>query len=106
MGIACDKRVAVKARVLGRIGYHKQPRLENGMGTDGDIERGLADAKPKLSLEPLTMVFDQVDDSDGGVTDMGCDAYHIVELGLGWGVENAVLPQGSKTLSFIPSWFI
>jgi hypothetical protein len=33
---------------------------------------------------------------------MGCDANHILELGLGRRIEDAVLPQGGKALSLIP----
>jgi hypothetical protein len=36
------------------------------MSTDGRIERGLAHAKPDLSLEPLPVILDQGDKGNRG----------------------------------------
>jgi hypothetical protein len=102
MRVTCNERIAVEAWVFGCVGHNEQPRLENGMSTDGDIERGLAHAKPNLSFEPLTMIFDQVHDSNWGLTDMSRDANDILELDLRRRVEDLVSSQSGKTLSFVP----
>jgi hypothetical protein len=72
------------------------------MSADGDTERGLAYAKPNLRLEPLPVIFDQIDHGNGGLTDMGRDANDILELDLRWRVEDLVSSQGGETLSFVP----
>jgi hypothetical protein len=104
MGLTRHQRIAVEARVFGRVWHHKEPWLENGMGTDGDIQRGFAHTKPDLSLEPLSVILDQVHDSDGGLAHMGCDANNVIELDLTRRIEDAVLPQRSQTLSLVPLW--
>jgi hypothetical protein len=74
------------------------------MGTDGHIERGFAHTEPDLSFEPLPVILDQVHDSDRGRADVAGDTNHIIEFDLTRRIEDAVLSQSSKTLSFMPRW--
>jgi hypothetical protein len=74
------------------------------MSANGDIERGLAHAKPNLGFELLAVVFNQVNHGNRGFAHMSSDANDILELGLTGSIEDTVSSQGSKTLSFIPWW--
>jgi hypothetical protein len=48
------------------------------------------------------MIFDQVHDSNRGLTDMSRDANDLLELDLRRRVEDVVSSQSGKTLSFVP----
>src|SRR4029077_18206430 len=82
------------------IGYDEQVRLQNRMGANRTIDWGLTHAQSDLCFEPLTALVYQIDYSDRRAADGGCDLNHLVEIGLPWRVEDAVIPKGTKTILF------
>lgn len=73
MRLTSDQRVIGKACVLCGVGHDEQPGLQDGVGTDRDVERGLAHAQSDLGLEPLTVAVDEVDHRNRRFADIGRD---------------------------------
>lgn len=61
-----DQRIGGKAWVLARIGYLEQLVLAYGMGAEGDLAGGLADAlQADVGLEPLAVFGHHGDQAHG-----------------------------------------
>lgn len=61
-GVGGDQRVEAHSGVFAQIGNDRQSGLQQHMPADRHIQRRLVNAQTDLGLEPLAVVFDQVDD--------------------------------------------
>jgi len=97
-----DERVAGEPGVSGCIGNDGQAGTERRLGAERDLDRRLAQAEPHLGLEPLPPVLDEADGRDRRAADVGRQMRDVVEVRLGWGVEDGVGPQGGQPLFLVP----
>ena len=59
LGRRGDQRIRGKTLVGRSIGNHEQISLNDGMGTKGNVSRGIAQGKTDLRFEPLALGIDQ-----------------------------------------------
>jgi hypothetical protein len=99
---ALDKRVALEAGVLGRIGDDEEPWLEKGRGTDGLDEGRLAPAEAQLRLEPLPLFINEADQGDRCLANLRGHTNEVIEVRFRRCVEDAVASERRQPPPFIP----
>ncbi len=99
---AGDHGVVAKALVQGGVGnMQNMLRVQDRMGAERTFTRGLACLQALARLEPLALGIDQRDRGHGHVTDGRSDGHHVVERGLGLGVEDPVTAQRRQAGFFV-----
>ncbi len=80
----------------------RQPWLEKDFRADRELDRRFPNPKAQLGLEPLAPVLDEVDDRDRRPTSPRGQPDEVVELGLGWGIQDSVSAQRGKPFALRP----
>ena len=96
VGTAGHVRVVGEARVRLRVRDLHEVRLQDGVGAEGVVARGLRRGQADPGLEPLAVRVQQAHERDGRAADGGRDARQGVEVRFGRGVEDVGVPQRLK----------
>src|SRR5437899_12532435 len=76
--------------------------LRDGVGTEGDVPRDLAQVPPDSRLEPFSASVDEANYPDGCATDIGGNANKIVETLLRRSIQYPIIPENSRPPGFVP----
>ena len=93
VGPADHVRVVREARVRLRVRDLQEIGLEDGVGGEGLVARGLRLGQADPGLEPLPVRVQEAHERDGRSADGGRDPREGVEIGFGRGVEDLGVPQ-------------
>lgn len=101
VGIGGHERVAGEALVRQGVRHHEDVVLEDGVGAERNVSRGLARGEPHLRLEPLAILVDQGDEGDWRGADLGREARQVVEGLFSLRVEDLVGAEGLQPLALV-----
>ena len=98
-GLAADQGIAGEAWVARGVRHVEEVVVQDGLPTEGGLERRLAHAEADLRLEELPPVADEVDHRDRCLAQLGGGLRDFVEILLARRVEQPVAVQGAKARS-------
>ena len=101
-GIVQDQRIVGKAGVDEGIGDHQNlVRLQDRVGTEGQVARGLRRRQPQTRLEPLPFLVNQRDERNGRAADLRGQERDVVIALLRGRIQDLQPAQGGKARGFI-----
>ncbi|EZP71813.1 hypothetical protein BV97_05175 [Novosphingobium resinovorum] len=85
-----DQGIGREPAVLRRIANFQEILLQNRVSAKGGIERGFSNAKTHFSLEPLSIISNEIDDCDRRRANRSGQFHNIIELLFARGIENII----------------
>ena len=78
-GRAEDERVLSEVRSFCRVFHDEEAVLSDRVGAEGHADRSFGRFQSDAGLEPLSLIFDEAHETNGGLTDVSGQLYELVK---------------------------